>query len=212
MTTKIKIFLIICLVVSTEGFRVTAMSAPNPKTLFVSGMIDQTDNKEWNNLLIAHGMTNLVEEELFGTGLFIPLEKKSEIQDQIKQLVEYTWHSSKGGNGHESVHSTEKSIKSDVCVSGVVKKFRKKRKKAFAGPFSKAKVTISFVIELFLKENGQIICSGLGKGKGVTSSTAVFFQIREDKIQFDKTTVGKAAHKAIKEAVENMVKKYENIR
>ncbi len=182
-----------------------------PKTLFVSGIKDETNTKAWGDLLIAHGLVNLVEEELFATGLFVPLENKSEIEDQLQQLIEYAWHPPQGQE-QDPIQAFNPSIKSDVQVSGIVKNFRKKRSKTFAGPFSKAKVTISFVVELFLKENGKIICSGQGKGKGKTNSKAVFFQIKADKIQFDKTSVGKAARKAVRAAVQEMVKNYENIR
>lgn len=211
MGIKRKVVLIIFLGVFFGGVHSLAGALPEPKTLFVSGIKDETNNKEWRNLLIAHGMANLVEEELFATGLFVPLENKSEIKDQIRQLIEYAWHPSLEQGG-EPVQQIDASVESDVVVSGIVKNFRKKRSRAFAGPFSKAKVTISFVVELFLKEKGVLICSGKGKGKGKTSSKAVFFQIREDTIQFDKTSVGKAARKAVGAAVKEMVKNYESTR
>lgn len=211
MGIKRKVVLIILLGVFFGGGYSLADALTEPKTLFVSGIKDETNNKEWRNLLIAHGMANLVEEGLFATGLFVPLENKSEIEDQIRQLIEYAWHPplEQGGG---SVQRIDASVKSDVVVSGIVKNFRKKRSRAFAGPFSKAEVTISFVVELFLKEKGKLICSGWGKGKGKTKSNAVFFQIREDKIQFDKTSVGKAARKAVYAAVKEMVKNYESTR
>jgi len=210
MGIKLKVGLIIFLGVFFSCGNSLADASPKPKTLFVSGIKDETHNKEWRNLLIGQGMVNLVEEELFATGLFVPLENKSEIQDQIRQLIEYAWHPPLEQG--EPVQSADTPIKSDVVVSGIVKNFKKKRSRAFAGPFSKAKVTISFVVELFLKEKGELICSGRGKGKGETSSNAVFFQIREDKIQFDKTSVGTAARKAVCAAVKEMVKNYESIR
>lgn len=211
MTMKLKLLLIILLWGGLGSGYSLAGDLTEPKTLFVSGIKDETNNKEWRNLLIAHGIVNLVEEELFATGLFVPLENKSEIEDQIRQMIEYAWRPPLGQAG-EPVQSINTSVKSDVEVSGIVKNFRKKRSRAFAGPFSKATVTISFVVELFLKEKGELICSGQGKGQGKTRSKAVFFQIREDKIQFDKTSVGKAARKAVGAAVKEMVENYESTR
>ena len=211
MSMKRKVVLAIFLGVFLGCAHSFAGDLPKPKTLFVSGIKNETNNKDWGNLLIAHGIVNLVEEELFATGLFIPLENNSEIQDQIRQLIEYAWHPPEG---HEAdpVQSINTSIKSDVVVSGIVKNFKKRRSRTFAGPFSKAKVTISFVVELFLNQNGELVCSGQGKGYGKTSSKAVFFQVREDKIQFDKTSVGMAARKAVGDAVKEMVKNYETTR
>ncbi len=208
---KLRVALIVLLGVFFGGGHSLADVLTEPKTLFVSGIKDETNNKAWSDLLIAHGIANLVEEELFATGLFIPLENKSEIKEQLQQLIEYAWHPPQGQE-QDPIQAINPSIKSDVHVSGIIKNFRKKRSKTFAGPFSKAKVTISFVVELFLKKNGKIICSGQGKGKGKTHSKAVFFQIKADKIQFDKTSVGKAARKAVRAAVQEMVKNYENIR
>jgi len=213
MSTKLKMVLIIfSLGAFFGGSHGLADTLPGPKTLYVSGIKDETDNKAWRNLLIAHGMVNLVEEELFATGLFVPLENRSEIKDQIRQLIEYAWYPAPEQGEGTVQPVVDTSIRSDVVVSGVVKNFRKKRSRAFAGPFSKAEVTISFVVELFLEEKGTLVCSGRGKGRGKTSSKAVFFQIRDDKIQFDKTSVGKAARKAVSMAVKEMVKNYESIR
>ena len=200
------ILLILCIFV-VNCFSIVAADS-NIKTLFVSGVEDKTDNDEWNNLLIAYGIRSLIEEELFQTGLFVPIETNPEIQGQIDKLIQYSWRPS-GDVQDGKMVAVAKTIGSDVIVSGVVKNFKKKRSGSFMGPFSSSKVTISFIVELSLNEKGKIVCSGSGKGKGVTKSSAVLFQIRKDKVNFDKTTVGRAAHKAIRDAVQEMVKKYE---
>lgn len=203
-------FLVFLIVLSFPMNAVQARSL-TPKTLFVSGVEARSKDRKLNNLLIAQGMVRLIEEELFATGYFIPVENRAEIQDQVNELILSAWHSPHKESEILKRRTLEDRINSDVVVSGAITKFRKKRKKAFAGPFSKAKVTIFFGMELFLKENGKLICSGKGSGKGVTDQQAVFFQIRNDTIRFDDTSVGKAVHEAVREAVQNMVKQYETI-
>jgi hypothetical protein len=174
-----------------------------PKTLIVSGVRDETGDPAWNDQLIAVGISDLVAEELFATGRFIPLEDDPEITARIQELVAASWTA---GDDDRQVELMQEArhIGSEAVAYGVVKNFRKKRRRTRAGPFSSSKVTISFDIELFIEEQGQPVRSAVGTGKGVTRAKGVLIRVREDKIRFDKTTVGSAAQQAVHEAVKKL--------
>jgi hypothetical protein len=191
-------------------FWVSAAPAPRPASaaeglmsLLVSGVRDETGDPDWQDQLIAMGISNLIAEELYNTGRFVPLETNPEIRERIQTLVAATWSETDQARQAQLMEEAQ-SYGSDAIAHGVVRNFRKKRSRSFAGPFSKAKVKISFNVELTVDVRGEAPVSAVGTGKGVTRSKGLFFRVREDKIRFDKTTLGSAAHEAVREAVRKL--------
>ncbi|MBF0234193.1 MAG: hypothetical protein HQK65_14320 [Desulfamplus sp.] len=184
----------------------TLYEITTPEIFIVSGVKNETNDSDWNNRLIAQGIVNLISEELFKTGKFIPLEDTPEILTQIQQLSEYIWDTSDNIKISQA-NEKARSFGSNIIVYGIIKKIKKSRTRTFAGPFSASEVVISVEIELTLNKNGQMITSARGTGKGITKSKSVIFRVWKDKINFDETSVGKAVYQAVQEAVQKLILK-----
>ena len=170
------------------------------KTRFVVVKVDdKTGHKGWENHLIAYGIRNVVNSELFDTGRYIPVEDRHEITDKIDYLITSQW-AKQSVDGRLSVLDQEIMDNSDCVVSVVVRDFKVKRTRSI-GLFAAAKTTIKITVDIELKHNDGSVQKVSGSGKGVTKSLGILFQIREDKVHFNETTVGQATQKAIHNAI-----------
>ncbi len=171
-----------------------------PRTLLVSGVFDQTEKKQLEDQLIALGISNLIAEELFATGRYIPLEDNPEIRKRMQELVIAGW---KEADTARLAQLEEKAgaFGSDAMAKGIIRNFTMKKDRFRAGPLSSSVVKIGFDIEVVVAEKGEAPRSATGCGHGVTRARGVLLQIRDDKIRFDQTTLGSAAQEAVREAV-----------
>ncbi|MEA3466407.1 MAG: hypothetical protein U9R29_10450 [Thermodesulfobacteriota bacterium] len=173
---------------------------PSEKTRFVVMRVDdQTGHEGWENHLIAYGIRNIVNSELFDTGSYLPVEDRLEITDQIDSLIASRWSES-SPEKQQSDLDQEVLDNTDCVVSVVVRDFKVKRRRSI-GLFSAAKTTIQISVDVELKHHDGTVQKVSGKGKGVTKSMGLLFQIREDKVHFNETTVGQATQEAIHHAI-----------
>lgn len=180
-------------------------AAEAPATLLVTCLCDETGREEFGGLLVAHGITLLVEEELFRTGRFAPLEQNVEILGQMNRLVEAAWRPA--DQTARAVYLEQaRGMGADAVVYGVVRDFGVSRGRSFAGPFSSSRTTVRVAVELTLEQRGLPPRTCRGEGKAGTRSVGAFFRVREGRIVFDDTTVGLAAKRAVALAVEELVK------
>lgn len=93
----------------------------------------------------------------------------------------------------------------DAVARVVVKNFKKSRVRSI-GFISGGCTTISLNVELSVEEKDGGFYRGMGRGEGTTTAMAAMFEIRENRISFDETTVGQATQKAVREAVANLCK------
>jgi len=195
-----------CLIVLFVGIILSSnLFAQNPtdKLRFVvTSVIDHTNNESWENQLIAYGIRNIVNSELYDTGKYIPVEDHPEITDQIDKLIATNWQGDLLANGVDDATQLAGDV-ADCTVQVTVHDFKVKRRRSI-GLFAAAKTTIKISVDVELKNIDGSSIKVTGTGKGVTKSLGILFQIREDKVHFNETTVGQATQKAIHDAINKL--------
>ncbi|BBO81871.1 hypothetical protein DSCO28_24370 [Desulfosarcina ovata subsp. sediminis] len=174
------------------------------RSFIVSAIENEVDDAAWKNRLIAVGLINLIHEELFATGCYLPVDTDDETRQLIQDLVIDRWSGEKRSTS-PAMQPPSVAPRADTQVRLVVKSFGKSRSKLMLGLFSKGKVTVTVGVELSVRQNDGTTISAEGSGKGVTRSKSVGFTIRDDKVHFDESSVGIAVHEAIKAAVGNLM-------
>ena len=182
----------------------TIDAADTKKKLAVIGVRNEIDRPEWNNQLIGYGLSNLLLQKLFDSGRFVAIEDNPEILAKIDSLVKTQWQGDASYYSPDEADQLAKDLGSDVVAYAKVVKFSTNRMRGFAGPMAGAKTNVVVKIEVSLKELGEPVRKATGEGKGATKSMGTFFTIREDHVYFDQTTVGKAAHQAIANAIKKL--------
>ncbi len=177
-----------------------AQPTQRPLTLLVAGVRDETGEPVLNDMLIAYGVKNLVEEAFFETGRFIPLETNPEIRTEIERLAIQGWRMSEA-EFERQVMQRARQMQSDVYATAVFKSFSKSRSRSFVGPFSSGQVRITIVVEVTLERRGALPLSATGRGAGHTTQMAFCFEVDRNQIHFDRTSVGCAVQDAVQEAV-----------
>jgi hypothetical protein len=174
------------------------------RVFIVSTIENQIDDSVWENRLIAVGLINLIHEELFATGCYLPADTDDATRQIIQDLVIGSWTGEQPSPPPTDFQ--ESAAKgSDVQVRLTVKSFGKSRSRLMLGPFSKGKVTLTVDVELVLRQKDGIVKRAEGSGEGVTRAKSVGFKIRDNKVHFDESSVGIAVHEAIKNAVGNLM-------
>lgn len=184
-------------------FCVETHAGERPKRLVVAEVVDETGNEKWRNHLIALGIADLLATELYDTGRYMPVEANSEILEMLRDFLKERWIHSQSENMPEKPLADEQIYEKTGCdaiASAVVKKFSTRRISSI-GLLAASKTTIEVELELTLKEKSGQVMSARGKGAAETRALGVLFQIRNDKIYFDETTVGQATKKAVQDAV-----------
>jgi hypothetical protein len=168
-----------------------------PVTFVVTSIKNETDDRKWSNQLIAIGIRNLINEELLDTGCLVPLETDPEITEKIDNSIKNGWMLS----GKKEGALLPPVPKHGAEVEAVIRKMSKSRVNFFLGPFSSGKTTITVVVGLTIRLADGTEIKSEGSGEGKTKTSGFLFQIRKDKIYFDESSVGRATHKAVREAV-----------
>ncbi|NTV14197.1 MAG: hypothetical protein HGA96_09765 [Desulfobulbaceae bacterium] len=169
--------------------------------LAVVGVSNRTGEGEFSNLLIAQGVAQLVAQELYDVGGYLPVEDNPEITGRINELLALSTQSGSGEAASDKALNAGNGLGCEAVATVKIVKFSKSRSKGGLGPFSAAKVEIAVEVEVSLKDGDKPVVSALGHGTGVTKSQSVLFQVRKDKVHFDQTSAGQATLEAVKEAV-----------
>lgn len=179
-------------------------SAAEPMRLAVTEVSNETNQAEFNNLLISQGIAHLVAQELYDTGRYVPVEDNAEISGQVRELSN---RALLGEHAEPSSAATESQ--QDATASVRILNFEKSRLRGFFGPFSSGKVNISIEVEVSIQEQGKTPVKALGQGTGTTQARGVLFQIREDRVHFDQTSAGQAVREAVARAVRELMAQIE---
>ena len=175
--------------------------------LAVVGVSNQSGEKELDKLLISQGVGLLVAQELYDTGRYVPVERNSEITSQVEALRVRLAAGETAGAIIDQRQSQK--LDCDAVAAVTFKTFKKSRSRSSFGPFSSSKVKIALEVEVSLREGEDRLISVSGSGSGVTKARGVLFQIREDKVHFDRTSVGLATQTAVQQAVAKLMSQLE---
>ena len=173
-----------------------------PYRLAIVAVTNETGENVFSELLIVQGMASLLTQDFYDSGLFVPVEENPEIKSRIKGML--AAYSSTLPDLNTLVSQVQ-DMGCDALASAAITEMNKSRLSGFAGIFSGARTTITIKTRVQLRMPDGRIYSGTGEGQGVTKAVGAFFQIRHDKIAFDKTTVGRAVKEAIGHAVDSIV-------
>lgn len=169
--------------------------------LAVVGVANKTGEGEFSNLLIAQGIAQLVAQELYDAGGYVPVEDNPEITGRINELLALSAQPDSGEAESDLALNSGEKLGCEAVATVKIVKFSKSRSKGGIGPFSAAKVEISVEVEVSLKDGDKAVVSARGRGTGLTKSQSFLFQVRKDKVNFDQTSAGQATLEAVKEAV-----------
>ncbi len=173
------------------------------RTLLVTGVQNESGSREWDEQLVAMGVANLISEELFKTGRYVPMETNPEVLQSINEMIALNRQ-----RADVSLHPDRSlrfpQMETDAMAYGVIRRYEKRRKRAIAGLFSFAKVTAYLEIEIIIEEKDGPFRSAVGKAEGETVSKGLLVQIREEEIRFDQTSLGAVASDAVRQAVSQL--------
>lgn len=182
----------------------TAAGAGELHRLAVVGVANRTGEGEFSNLLIAQGIAQLVAQELYDAGGYLPVEDNPEITGRINELLALSAQTGSGEAASDQALNSGHGLGCEAVATVKIVKFSKSRSKGGIGPFSSAKVEIAVEVEVSLKDGDKPVVSARGRGTGVTKSQSFLFQVRKDKVNFDQTSAGQATLEAVKEAVSKL--------
>jgi len=195
---RLKVFFCCLLLTSLS---ISVARAGELHRLAVVGVANKTGEGEFSNLLIAQGIAQVVAQELYDAGGFLPVEDNPEITGRINELLALSAQVGSGEAESEKALSSGKVPGCEALATVKIVKFSKSRSRGGIGPFSSAKVEIAVEVEVSLKDGEKPVVSAQGKGTGITKSQSVLFEVRKDKVNFDQTTAGQATLEAVKAAV-----------
>ncbi|MDX8395267.1 MAG: hypothetical protein R8K22_02520, partial [Mariprofundaceae bacterium] len=176
----------------------------NKRTLAVIGVNHNLDDPRWDDQLIGYGITQLVFQKMYDTGMYISYEDNEEVIQKVKKLVSRQWEQKSRPYDLQKANEITKELGCDVVSYAKITRFSIRRLRGFAGFLAAAKTTIYFDIELHVVEKNGEHYQYEGAGSATTNATGVLFAVREDKIFFDKTGVGQAITQAVENAVSKM--------
>ncbi|MFZ5569599.1 MAG: hypothetical protein ACOZF0_04305 [Thermodesulfobacteriota bacterium] len=174
------------------------------KSLVVIGVKNEVDRPELENQLIGHGISSLLLQKLFDTGGYVPIENNPEIIAAINGMIQRQWAGKDQFHTPADAARISEELHSDAVAYAKIIHCGISRSKGMIGIFSKARTMVRIEIEIYLQEKNAEIKTARGEGEAATDSSALFYDIRDNKIYFDQTSLGRATQKAIDAAVEQL--------
>ena len=181
---------IVIILAAASAVFLAAAAAAAPVPLKVAPTENRSGDKRFDDLLVIQGITNLVAQELYDTGLFVPIEEKAEIGARIREL---------GGK------RTGKEALAEAVAA--VTKVRVSRLRGVLGLFGGARTTVRTTVEVGVRIRGRPEIRATGTAKAVTKAAGAFFEVRNDKIAFDATSTGRMVQEAVHRAVQEIAAK-----
>lgn len=200
---------ILILIIIGWGNSVLSAEVPVDQTrkrLAVIGFTKNFSNPEWDNQLIGYGLSQLLLQKLYDTGRYTAVEDNPEIMLTINRLIEQQWNQDAVVHREHDAERIAGEVQADAVAYGKVLRFDTQRSRSFAGPISRSVTNVMVELEVYLKETPAPLRRSTAVGSAATRSVGMFFQIRDDKLYFDQTAVGRAAEQALTDAVNGLWK------
>lgn len=174
------------------------------KRVIVTGVKNEIDDSAWNNQLVSRGLAQILEQELANSEKYTIIETNSEIIKRINRRLDQKNCIIESNLEYDKLFQTNVL---DAIFYAVVKDFCTSRKRLRIGPFCCGNTKVEVTVQVHLIRSSGEDKIAIGVGQGTTESLGTLFQIQDDKVYFDETTVGQAAKEAVHLAVKNIHKK-----
>ncbi len=188
-----------------------ARQAPPPAadSLVVIGLTNEVKDPSWHDARVGMGLRNVLAELFFDTGRFVLLEDQPEIQQRLDALAEAAWALEAKKYDFRSEVDSVRTLASGYVAYGRVFYFGRPRSKVSLGPLHAHSRTVLIRVEVTLEEvkTGERI-RARGEGKAKTVAKTAIFSFREEAVELDKTNVGTATRRALREAVEKVMEAF----
>ncbi len=184
-------------------------SPPAIDSLVVIGLTNEVKDASWRDARVGMGLRNVLAELFFDTGRFVLLEDQPEIQQRLGALAEAAWALEAKKYDFRSEVDSVRTLASGYVAYGRVFYFGRPRSKVSFGPIHAHSRTVLIRVEVTLEEvkTGERIRER-GEGKAKTVAKTAIFSFREQAVELDKTNVGTATRRALREAVEKVMETF----
>ncbi len=184
-------------------------SLPAIDSLVVIGLTNEVKDASWRDARVGMGLRNVLAELFFDTGRFVLLEDQPEIQQRLGALAEAAWALEAKKYDFRSEVDSVRTLASGYVAYGRVFYFGRPRSKVSFGPIHAHSRTVLIRVEVTLEEvkTGERIRER-GEGKAKTVAKTAIFSFREQAVELDKTNVGTATRRALREAVEKVMETF----
>lgn len=184
-------------------------SPPAIDSLVVIGLTNEVKDASWRDARVGMGLRNVLAELFFDTGRFVLLEDQPEIQQRLGALAEAAWALEAKKYDFRSEVDSVRTLASGYVAYGRVFYFGRPRSKVSFGPIHAHSRTVLIRVEVTLEEvkTGERIRER-GEGKAKTVAKTAIFSFREQAVELDKTNVGTATRRALREAVKKVMETF----
>jgi hypothetical protein len=178
----------------------------------VIGVVNELDNKDWQDWRIGFGVRTLITQAFFNSGKVTILEEKPEIKEQIVEINRRMYLFGKEDSTITNGIEEAKDFGADYIAYGKIIYFGRPQTDVSVGVLHSRTIETIIRIEVTLQNihTGKSI-SAKGMGKAKTQANAMLFSIREDNVLFDETTIGIATKQAVEDTVDKLIKRMDKI-
>lgn len=151
----------------------------------------QNDSKEFLELRVGYGISNMLKTSLLESGKFRVVERESAV---LKKMMAEQWLGKSGAIDNSTIVKLGKMLGAGYFVYGKVSEFGIRKYGVYAGLAGARKITTRIVIDAYVADTqtGEVLCAATGIGATSTQTAGVFAIWEEGVEKFDETTVGKA--------------------
>ena len=197
-------FVLFCFVTFLSGTvsSVYAQSDLNPVPVMVLGSENQIRGRHWGDLRIGYGVTSMIAQNLYDTGLFSLVEERREILGRLDEIRDRIWN-----QGYdEDIDFDALQLESSAWLSvGRLVYFGAPRTAMSIGPVHVRRNEVIIVVEVDLIDpEGETTITGEGIGVSERTSRSAIFEFRDDQLLLNQTSVGIALQDAVSEAVNDL--------
>ncbi len=156
---------------------------------------------------VAFGLHNLLAESFYDSGKFRLVEEKNLRQRQvIEELVELFWRGSRPEAMDPHLETIATRLEADLLAYGTIAYAKSSGRRIQIGPLGsyQQKMRVTVVVCLYEVASQNTFCR-VGEGMAQQEGTGVFYEFRNDRLDFEKSAVGRATKQAVTHAVETLV-------
>jgi hypothetical protein len=156
---------------------------------------------------VAFGLHNLMADSFYDSGKFRLVEEKDVRQRQvIEELVELFWGGSRSEATDLDLNRIATRLEADLLAYGTIAYARSSGQRVQIGPLGRyqQKMRVAVVVCLYEVASQNTFCRQ-GEGTAQQEGMGVFYEFRNDRLDFEKSAAGRATKQAVTRAVETLV-------